>query len=138
MGVFPETEYDVVKDLTNNSVEAVSGNTDAWNQTISLARRVNATYSSYTPLLNFVDPAHLADYIALNFFSGNGDWATSNWRAIRHRSPGSSWHFVCHDSERTDINSTGVNGNDPHGPVDRNATGKNTPNMPDQLHQLLA
>ncbi|NIP92116.1 MAG: hypothetical protein GWO24_01010, partial [Akkermansiaceae bacterium] len=85
---------------------------------------------SYETLLNFIDPDSWIDYFLMNFYSGNTDWDTSNWRAARRREPGGKWMLFAWDSERTDRNAT----QNPNSSTN-DVTTKNVANFPSAVHQ---
>lgn len=55
----------------------------------------------YEVMKTLLDTAQFADYIALNWYAGNGDWGEQNWYgAIRIEPPGRGM-YLCWDSELT-------------------------------------
>ena len=85
-----KAEYDTI-----NAGRAVDGNDIAWN-----ALR-NALGNGYHEVLQYLDVENFADYVLLQFFSGNTwDWGVSNnWMATRKREDGHGFQFYAWDSD---------------------------------------
>lgn len=120
-------DYDVVQ-ADNDAgyvYELDYGSIDAWEATWTLARdfRLNQSNENYFKLLGcdatgarnsaltrYLDPAELAAYMLVIYYTGDADAPLSsflqydranNWRAFRRRGPDESWRFVVHDAEHT-------------------------------------
>ena len=125
-GGAPE-DYDVVQ-TSNHSLftyELAAGTLDAWQTTWNLARACAAspTNANYFALLGrdangvrvpsmpvYIDPEHLATYMLLFYYTGDGDAPLSNflvynrannWRGFRNRLDDKGWQFFAHDCEHT-------------------------------------
>lgn len=118
-------EYDGVAatGLPQLTIEATSGDLAAWTQLWNGCRAVNAspTNANYFALLGrngdgspnaalpvLLDPAELAAYMLLHYFTGHSDEPLSvsfgfekpnNFRALRRRGMTEPWHFIVHDGE---------------------------------------
>jgi len=127
-------EYDVIKDIRNSGgqVEASSGDLVAWNEMLNRVNQNMALKANYDAVQEYLDVVNLIDYLLINFYTGNGDWDQSNWRAGRRREEGAGFKFFAWDSERTDLNSTA------NSTVNTDVTGKNNLNYPTNIHTLLS
>lgn len=56
--------------------------------------------AKYTLINSYLDISHFIDYLILNWYSGNLDWAFNNWYAAVHNPAGQVRYFVW-DGERT-------------------------------------
>ena len=129
-----EDDWDVVQDYNKQAgkVEVIDGDLQAWDAMMALANGNIADPATYAAIQDYLDMENLADYILLNFYSGNTDWDGGNWRAARKREPGAGFMFFPWDSERTvgDSAQTSL-------VVDTNVTGRDVANRPSHLHQRL-
>ena len=105
------SDFDVIKDYS----EAVDGDIEAWNMVMSMANSGLMQKEAYhliqgknpdgtlNPELEaMVDVVSLADYMILNFYTGNWDWDHHNWVAVRNRvTPGRGFQFFIWDAEHT-------------------------------------
>ncbi|MEZ5305456.1 MAG: CotH kinase family protein, partial [Verrucomicrobiales bacterium] len=133
-----EEDYDVVKDAGTNSImEVVDGDLDAWNALLAASAQDLSQPANYEAIQEYLNLDWFIDYLLINFYSGNNDWDQSNWRAARRREPGAPWMLFSWDSERTDLNATGVANGALTGPNDRDVTTKNNLNFPTSIHQRL-
>ena len=92
---------DVVKieEDGGNHHEASEGTLDAWDQMIDLGRHATNA-KSYAQLKTLLDIDNFIDYMLINQYAGNTDWAHHNWYAILRRGDGSQgFRFLCWDSE---------------------------------------
>lgn len=120
-------DYDVVQTSNHSNFfyELGSGTLNAWQQTWNLARAcaTSPTNANYFALLGrdangvrvpampvYVDPNHLATYMLLHYYTGDGDGPLSNflglnrannWRGFRNRLTNDGWRFFPHDCEHT-------------------------------------
>ena len=120
-------DYDVVQTSNhpNFLYELSSGTIAAWQRTWTLARAcaANPSNANYFALLGrnaagvrvstmpvYVDAEHLANYMLLHYYTGDGDGPLSgflgfnranNWRGMRNRLGDAGWRFFPHDSEHT-------------------------------------
>lgn len=126
---------------TQNVTEVIDGDLTTWNTMMGLANAGLSTEAAYTGILQYLDATNLADYMLLNFFTGNDDWDGHNWYAGRKREAGAGYQFFSWDAELC----ISVHQNNPP-PVQpdfaailaRNKTGLNNVNKPSRLHQKMA
>ena len=96
-----KSDIDVVKieEDGGNHHEASEGTLDAWEQMVATAKQAAKT-QSYEQLQSMLDIDSFIDYMLINQYAGNTDWAHHNWYAILRRGAGSQgFRFLCWDSE---------------------------------------
>jgi len=89
-------EYDVLRHNANN---VVAGNNTAYNQMFSLARGGLSNNAAYETLQQMLDLPWFIDYMIINFWAGNTDWAHQNWYACRRRVADGKWRYLSWDAE---------------------------------------
>ena len=82
--------YDVVRN-TQGYFELVSGDTNAWTSMMALVNGGLSDNAQYEQLRQYLDVDSFIDYIILNHYVGNTDWANHNWYAFRKRAPGAGY-----------------------------------------------
>jgi len=118
-------EYDVLKH-TATSGGLVSGNLTAWNAMMAVARSGVANPNTFDTLAaQHLDVPWFIDYMLVNLWAGNTDWAHHNWYAGRRRLADEKWRFLSWDAEHV-LKSVGENRVD-----------LNNANAPTELFQLL-
>ncbi|MHC4518979.1 MAG: lamin tail domain-containing protein, partial [Planctomycetota bacterium] len=111
-------DYDVLK---HSSGRVVHGSRDAYSEMIGLANS-----GQYSQIQNHLDAVGLADYLLMNYFIGNTDWAHQNWYASRSRiDPEGLWRYHSWDAEHC---MEGLNDN---------STGRNNSGGPTGVHHRL-
>lgn len=100
-----EADYDII-----NHDGLSEGYITAYNRMLELAKAGN-----YDELVSekLLDMESFIDYMLLNFYIGNMDWATNNWYTARNRiNPESGFRFFSWDAESslTDVNLNRING----------------------------
>ena len=96
-----KSDIDVVKieEDGGNHHEASEGTLDAWEQMVATAKKASNA-KSYEQLQTMLDIDNFIDYMLINQYAGNTDWAHHNWYAILRRGTGSQgFRFLCWDSE---------------------------------------
>ena len=96
-----KSDIDVVKieEDGGNHHEASEGTLDAWEQMVATAKKASST-SSYQQLQSMLDIDSFIDYMLINQYAGNTDWAHHNWYAILRRGTDSQgFRFLCWDTE---------------------------------------
>ena len=96
-----KSDIDVVKieEDGGNHHEASEGTLDVWEQMVATAKKASST-SSYQQLQSLLDIDSFIDYMLINQYAGNTDWAHHNWYAILRRGADSQgFRFLCWDSE---------------------------------------
>ena len=101
-------DYDVVKvteDSEGQRLEASDGTIDKWNEMVSLAEKA-ADNQYYFRLIGqngaepLIDVDNFIDYMLINQYSGNEDWDSHNWTAIRNRKRADKgFRFLVWDAE---------------------------------------
>ena len=96
-----KSDIDVVKieEDDGNHHEASEGTLDAWEQMVATAKKASNA-KSYEQLQTMLDIDNFIDYMLINQYAGNTDWAHHNWYAILRRGAESQgFRFLCWDSE---------------------------------------
>ena len=96
-----KSDIDVVKieEDGGNHHEASEGTLDAWEQMVATAKKASSS-TSYEQLKSMLDIDNFIDYMLINQYAGNTDWAHHNWYAILRRGADSQgFRFLCWDSE---------------------------------------
>ena len=109
-----------------NSGRPVDGTADSWRQLHDRARK-STPQDVLDRLSDSIDLDNLIDYMLLNFYIGNDDWAGHNWYAAGRREPGSPYYFFCWDGEKSLGNAL----------VDNNLDTNREHNPSFLFHQLL-
>lgn len=118
------SEYDVVRN-TQGYFELVSGDTNAWTSMMALVNSGLSDNSQYEQLQQYLDVDSFIDYIILNQYVGNTDWANHNWYAFRKRAPGAGYEFISWDAEIVMRN------------MNENVTGYNQTQTPTMIQSFL-
>lgn len=143
-------DYDSIKHLYDDTSSSdsdhdgipyndnITGGDDAsLHAMFALARTDLSQYNNYQALEGALDIDHLIDYLLLNFYVGNGDWAHKNWYATFNRNhPDGRWRYHAWDTEHI-IESSFFNSN-VSGALAFDCTGKDNTGGPTELHQDLA
>jgi len=119
-----KSQYDVVRN-TQGFFEVVAGNVDAWSAMLSLVNGGLSDNSQYEQLRQYLDVDAFIDYMLVNHYAGNTDWANHNWYAFRKRAPGAGYEFVMWDAEVTMKK------------VNEDVTGFNQTASPTMIHSFL-
>jgi hypothetical protein len=116
-------DYDSIKHRPN---DVLQGSSENYNQLHSLAGRdlsIQENYAAVEAILHIDD---FIDYMLMNYYIGNGDWAHHNWYASFNRvDPNGKWRFHSWDAEK------GLHS------VNNNVTGRNDSGGPTSLHHQL-
>ena len=119
-------QYDVVRN-TQGFFDVVAGDTNAWNAMMALVNTGLSGNGQYEQLRQYLDVDSFIDYMIVNQYAGNTDWANHNWYAFRKRTTGAGFQFVSWDAE---ITLKGLTEND-------NVTGYNQAGTPTMIHSYL-
>ena len=93
------SQYDAVKGA--GSALSVDGDLVAYNAMLALNNSGLANLAQYEAIQEHLDVLQYADYMVHQLYGGNNDWGTrQNWAAVRPRTNGGQFKFVCWDSER--------------------------------------
>jgi hypothetical protein len=116
-------DYDSLK---HNSSWVLAGTNADYLAMFNLARLGMADQARYQQVITqYLDLDPFINYMLLNFWVGNTDWAHQNWYAGRNRLDGSLFRYYSWDAEHV-LENAGDN-----------VVGKNDPGGPTELHQLL-
>ena len=109
-----KSDIDVVKieEDGGNHIEAAEGDLDAWNLMVETAamaaddvaynrlQGLNANGERDPELEPLLDIDNFIDYMLINQYGGNTDWAHHNWYALRRKgSESQGFRFLCWDTE---------------------------------------
>lgn len=140
-----EEDYDAIKDVNGNTaaVDAVSGDTDRWLETLSIANDLDRPLDErFAEIEKRVDLVNMIDYLLINFYAANGDWDHNNFRTGSRRDETGRFQFFSWDAERADINRTNDQSRGEitirNGDLDFNGTNKNNAGRPTRIHQRLS
>ncbi|MEX2140974.1 MAG: lamin tail domain-containing protein [Pirellulales bacterium] len=121
-----DTHYDIIKHASNR---VVAGSNTNYLQLLNLAGQNLTIDANYQAVLNKLDVTAFIDYMIVNFYAGNTDWAHHNWYASFNRvDTNGKWHFHSWDAEHVLK----------HHQSTTDVTGKNNAGSPTYLHQRLA
>ncbi len=121
-----DEDYDILKHTSNTVVAGSSAN---YQSMMSLANQDLTFDANYQALLAKLDIVPFIDYMIVNFYAGNTDWAHHNWYASFNRViPGSKWHFHSWDAEHVVKLHEG----------NTNVTARNDAGSPTAIHQRLS
>ncbi|MCA9439003.1 MAG: CotH kinase family protein, partial [Candidatus Omnitrophica bacterium] len=93
-----DEDYDVIR---HNPFDVVSGSNNGYNEMLTIARGDLSSPAQYEELKQFLEIVPFIDYMILNFWAGNDDWAHKNWYAGRNRIDGSGFRYFSWDAEHT-------------------------------------
>ena len=101
-----KSDIDIIKieESGGNHLEASEGDLNAWDIMVeTVSKSKDDRY--YQQLDTLLDIDNFIDYMLINQYAGNTDWAHHNWLAIRRRGADSEgFRFICWDSEVIFIN----------------------------------
>ncbi|NQU52520.1 MAG: CotH kinase family protein [Bacteroidetes bacterium] len=120
----PREDFDIVKHNPNN---IVSGSNDDYLKLLDRSRAGSATNQNVEDIKEYLDIPAFIDYMILNFYLGNFDWAHQNWYAARNRTTQSGFCFYTWDAEHVMRYSD----------VNYNNTLKNNEGGPTEIHTFL-
>ena len=96
-----KSDIDVIKieEEEGNHIEASEGTLDSWNEMVAAVAEAT-TAEDYQYVSELLDIDNFIDYMLINQYGGNTDWAHHNWYAISSRAAGApGFRFLCWDSE---------------------------------------
>jgi hypothetical protein len=118
------SQYDAVRN-TQGFFEVVAGDDLAWSAMMALVNPGLSDNAQYDQIKQYLDIDSFIDYMIVNHYAGNTDWANHNWYALRKRAPGAGYEFVSWDAEITLKN------------VNENVVGYNQCVSPTMIHSFL-
>jgi len=101
-----------------NSGEAVEGDLQAWDTMMGIANAGLSSQEAYEDIQEYLDVENLIDFVIVEHYTQNTDWAESNWYAGRRRLPGAGYKFFLWDTEYAffDVNLNTVTAEHPNSP----------------------
>ncbi len=124
-----DTDWDFLKWANGLPTQIVHGDLAAWDEVLALVRAGAA--ANYDPIAARVDLENLADFLIVNFYAGNIDWAATRNNGYTFRSKNGvgdgKFRFLCWDGEESFLNP---NQNSTEGSA-------NNPTTPLELHLAL-
>ena len=118
-----KSHYDILRHRSNN---VIAGDNKSYEDLLSATDTDLSIEKNYKAVFNLLDVDRFIDYIIINFYAGNADWAFQNWNASNNRNdPERSWLFHNWDAEKT------------FQQVTDDVTHANDPGSPTQIHQRL-
>lgn len=92
-------DYDVMK---HRDSTVVHGSSASWSRLNGLSARNMRDQRNYEAVTAMLDVQQMIDYLLVNFYGGNTDWAHQNWYAsFNKKSPEGRWRFHSWDPEHT-------------------------------------
>jgi len=92
-----DDDYDVLK---HSAGRVVHGSGSRYQEMLSLAASGLGNPQRYAAIQQVLDIPDLIDYLIMNYYIGNTDWAHHNWYATCNRAdPQSRWRFHSWDAE---------------------------------------
>jgi hypothetical protein len=112
-------DFDIIKHNPNNIVQ---GSNSAYLEMLELARKGLSTPESFKNIQKYLDLPAFIDYMILNFYLGNFDWAHQNYYAARNKTRKTGFRFYTWDAEHvmrySDVNYNNTQKNDKGGPTE--------------------
>ena len=122
LGGNPE-DFDVLK---HNSTSVLNGSDEDYEAMMQLAGSGLQSNSAYQEMASYLDIPDFIDYMLVNYYMGNWDWAHQNWYVSKNRtSADGKWRYHSWDAEHVMEGLT------------NNVTDKNDEGGPTYLHTQL-
>ncbi|MBN1116930.1 MAG: CotH kinase family protein [Bacteroidales bacterium] len=114
-----DTDFDVIK---HNPSTIVAGSNDSYLELLKKARAGFPTYESLEEIKKYLDLPAFINYMILNFYLGNFDWAHQNYYAVINKTEDTGYRFYTWDAEHvmrySDVNYDATRKNDSGGPTE--------------------
>jgi len=117
-------DFDIIK---HNPNTIVAGSNESYKNLLTQARKGFASNESLETIKRHLDLPAFIDYMVLNFYLGNYDWAHQNYYAAVNKNLNSGYKFYTWDAEHVMRYSN----------VNYDCTEKNDNGGPTEIHQLL-
>ncbi len=118
----PKEDFDIIK---HNPGNIVQGSNTAYNEMLNLARKGLVSSKALADIQKYLDLPAFIDYMILNFYLGNFDWAHQNYYAARSSALQTGFRFYTWDAEHvmrySDVNYNNLQKNDKGGPTEIHA-----------------
>jgi hypothetical protein len=140
-------DYDAIK---HNATTVVAGDTTAvpnYAALLNLVRQDMTVAANYSTVEQKLDIDEFIDYMIINYYGGNTDWAKKNWYATYNRvDPNGKWRFHSWDAEHVfkvpnPTQNAQLTSNPSLWPslaAQANVTGANNTGGPTEIQQRLA
>jgi hypothetical protein len=117
------TDFDIIK---HNPNTIVAGTNKSYKDLLTVARTDFSAPESLEKLQRHLDLPAFIDYMILNYFLGNSDWAHQNYYAATNLLEGSGYRFYTWDAEHvmrySDVNFDATKKMDTGGPTEIHAS----------------
>ena len=117
-------DFDIIKQSPRRIVQ---GSNKPYLEMLDVARNGISTDDGLKAIQEYLDLPQFIDYMILNFYLGNHDWAHHNYYAARNKKKKTGFRFYTWDSEDVMRNSD----------LSYNNTLKNDKDGPTEIHTLL-
>lgn len=117
-------DFDIIK---HNPNRIVSGSNESYLAMLEVARKGLSTEKGLNDIQEYLDLPAFIDYMLLNFYLGNYDWAHQNYYAARNNILQTGFRFYTWDAEHVMRYSD----------VQYNSTTENNEGGPTEIHTLL-
>jgi hypothetical protein len=97
-------EYDVFKHDSVTAANVVAGSVASYNTMWTYLNASLTNNANYELVQQYIDVPNLIDYLLINYWANNTDWAHKNLYAS-HRKRGGKWRFHAWDSEHTIVDN---------------------------------
>lgn len=115
----PKEEFDIIK---HNPNTVVHGSNSSYLEMLEIARKGLSTAEGLKNIQKYLDLPAFIDYMILNFYLGNYDWAHQNYYAARNNVRKTGFRFYTWDAEHvmrySDVNFNNISKNDKGGPTE--------------------
>ena len=115
-------DFDIIK---HNPNTVVQGPNAFYNEMLDFARKGLGTPDALKKIQKYLDLPAFIDYMILNFYLGNFDWAHQNYYAARNKVLQTGFRFYTWDAEHvmrySDVNFNNVQKSDKGGPTEIHA-----------------
>lgn len=115
----PEAEFEILK---HNPNDIVQGTNVFYNQMLEQARKGFASNENLRQIRKYLELEPFIDYMILNFYLGNFDWAHQNYYVSRNAAQNGAFRYYTWDAEHvmryTDVNYNNTLKNDKGGPTE--------------------
>lgn len=112
-------DFDIIKHNPNTIVQ---GSNESYLAMLELARKGFQTVQDLENIQEYLDLHAFIDYMILNFYLGNFDWAHQNYYAARNKVLQTGFRFYTWDAEHvmrySDVNYNNIRKNDEGGPTE--------------------
>lgn len=118
--LFAEPEdFDIIK---HNPKTIVQGSNASYLEMLAFARKGLSTPEALTTMKQYLDLPAFIDYMILNFYLGNFDWAHQNYYAARNKTEETGFRFYTWDAEHvmrySELEYNNINKSDEGGPTE--------------------